>query len=407
MIEDMLSEEQARKHDWKVICSWCRNEGQQSIMGGDVTKTSVQQLAECGQSVWLDYISRSLIDTGVLKQFIDAGVLGLTSNPSIFNKAISKSDDYDHYIKELKQQGKSTFEIYDAITVRDIQDAADLFLPVYRATSASDGYVSLEIDPRLAHDAEPTITEGKRLSAKVKRPNLMLKVPATKVGYTAIPVLLAQGINVNVTLIFSRGQYIDAAEAYLQGLERLRDNGGDVSGVRSVASVFVSRVDTLVDKLIDSRFKNGPNQRIADIKGRAAVANAALIFDKYQEIFTGERFRRLAEQGAGVQRLLWGSTSTKNPAYSDTKYVTELIGENTINTIPQGTLEAFLDHGEARRSLPGDRPQAKDILAGLQQAGIDIDDICGQLLDEGVTAFQQAFESLLQAIEEKAEKLRK
>jgi transaldolase/transaldolase/glucose-6-phosphate isomerase len=372
-----------------------------------VAKTTVQQLAECGQSVWLDYISRSLIDTGILKQFIDAGVAGLTSNPSIFDNAVSKSDDYDDFIGDLKQQGKSTFDTYDEITVRDIQDAADLFLPVYRATRASDGCVSLEIDPRLAHDIEPTIAEGKRLFENVKRPNLMLKVPATKAGYTAIPALLAQGINVNVTLIFSRGQYIDAAEAYLQGLERLLENGGDVSTVRSVASVFVSRVDTLVDKLIDSRVKNGPNQRITDIKGRAAVANATLIFDQYQETFSGERFRHLAKEGAGVQRLLWGSTSTKNPAYSDIKYVTELIGENTINTIPQVTLEAFLDHGKARKSLPGDRAQAEETLARLQQSGIDIDEVCRKLLDDGVAAFQRAFDSLLEAIAGKAQKLGK
>lgn len=367
-----------------------------------MAKTTVQQLAECGQSVWLDYISRSLIDTGRLKKFLDTGVSGLTSNPSIFDKAVSKSDDYDQYIKELKQQNMDTIEIYDEITVRDIQDAADLFLPIYRATRASDGYVSLEIDPRLAHDVEPTIAEGKRLFEKVKRPNLMLKVPATEAGYEAIPALLAEGINVNVTLIFSRGQYASTTDAYLKGLERLSDDVGDLSSVRSVASVFVSRVDTLVDQLINTRIENGADQRLADVKGRAAVANAALIFDQYQETFSGERFRRLAQKGGGVQRLLWGSTSTKDPAYSDTKYVSELIGENTINTIPQVTLEAFLDHGKVRKSLPGDRPQAKDILARLQQAGIDIDDVCRQLLDDGVAAFQRAFDSLLQAIEQKA-----
>ena len=370
-----------------------------------MSKTTVQQLADCGQSVWLDYISRSLIDTGVLKQFIDAGVSGLTSNPSIFDKAVSKSDDYDAYIRVLKQKEMNTLEMYDEITVRDIQDAADLFLPVYRSTSASDGYVSLEIDPRLAHDVASTVAEGKRLFKKVERPNLMLKVPATEAGFPAITSLLAQGINVNVTLIFSRGQYADTADAYLRGLEMLSDNREDLSGVRSVASVFVSRVDTLVDKLIDSRLKNSTDQRLAEIKGQAAVANAALIFDEYQKTFAGERFQRLAEKGAGVQRLLWGSTSTKNPAYSDTKYVTELIGENTINTIPQVTLEAFLDHGVAKRSLPGDRAQVEGIITRLQQAGIDIDDVCRQLLDDGVVAFQKSYQSLLKAIELKASAL--
>lgn len=379
------------------------------IVGGRVAKTSVQQLAEYGQSVWLDYISRALIHTGRLKNLIDDGVCGLTSNPSIFDKAVSKSNDYDLYMQALKENHKTTFEIYDNITVRDVQDAADLFLPVYEETEGLDGYVSLEINPKLAHDVEATIAEGRRLYEKVNRANIMFKVPSTEAGFPAITALLANGINVNVTLIFSRQQYISTTEAYLHGLERLLESGGDLRTVRAVASVFVSRVDTLVDNLIDTKLQSESNgahtKQLEELKGMAAVANSAIIYDKYTETFTGERFKSLAEKGGNVQRLLWGSTSTKNPVYSDIKYVTELIGKNTVNTIPQATLEAFLDHGAVKEALPGDLAQAQKRIGRLQELGIDINEVCKRLLDDGVVAFQKAFDSLLAAIEKKTSML--
>jgi transaldolase len=382
-----------------------------SMVGGSVAKTSVQQLSEYGQSVWLDYISRSLIDTGRLKNLIDDGVCGLTSNPSIFDKAVSSSKDYDHYIQALKENHKTTFEIYDDITVRDVQDAADLFLPVYKETEGLDGYVSLEINPKLAHDVEPTITEGRRLYEKVNRTNIMFKVPSTEAGFPAITALLANGINVNVTLIFSLQQYVSTSEAYLHGLEKLLESGGDLHTVRSVASVFVSRVDTLVDQMIDKRLEaeadNAQRQELEKLKGMAAVANSAIIYDKYVATLSCDRFRHLAEKGANIQRLLWGSTSTKNPAYSDIKYVTELIGKDTVNTIPQATLEAFLDHGTAKEALPGDLSKALEKIGRLRQIGIDINEVCRKLLEDGVVAFQRSFDSLLQAIQEKARKLSK
>jgi transaldolase len=359
----------------------------------------------------LDYISRSLIHTGKLKALIDDGVSGLTSNPSIFNKAVSKSNDYDPYIKSLKDKQKSTFEIYDDITVRDVQDAADLFLPVYERTNGFDGYVSLEINPKLAYEVEPTIAEGRRLHEKVNRKNIMFKVPATKAGFLAITALLADGINVNVTLIFSRQQYADTADAYFQGLEKLSAIGRDLQTVRSVASVFVSRVDTLVDgtidKILETEADSAKRREIQGFKGVAAIANAMLVYGDYIASFSGERFKQLSGKGANIQRLLWGSTSTKNPAYSDLKYVTELIGKNTINTIPQATLEAFLDHGIIDESLPGDVNQAQAALHRLREYGIGIDEVCEKLLDDGVVAFQQAFEALLEAIKAKALELSK
>lgn len=374
-------------------------------------KTNIQQLNEFGQSVWLDYISRSLIDSGKLKSLIGQGVRGLTSNPTIFDKAVSKSNDYDQYIKAFKDKRKTTFEIYDDITVKDIQDAADAFGEIYEATDGNDGYVSLEINPMLAHDREKTIAEGKRLYAKVKRANVMFKVPSTDAGFSAVTALLAEGINVNVTLIFSLQQYVKTADAYLKGIGKLLQRGGTARRVRSVASVFVSRVDTLTDDIIGAKLPtlsdDAQKVQLAKLKGRAAIANAALIYSKYLEIFSGETYNNVQRESGSIQRVLWGSTSTKNPAYDDIKYVTELIGKNTVNTVPEKTLEAFLDHGRIEEALPGDIRQAQDIIKELGQFGIDIDDVCNKLLEDGVAAFQESFVSLLRAIEEKAAKLGK
>ncbi len=374
-----------------------------------MAKTTVQQLGDFGQSVWIDHISRSLLNSGKLKELIDRGVRGLTSNPTIFDRAISGSSDYDQLIRVLRAKHASTFDIYDEITIKDIQDAADLFRPIYEETDGLDGYVSLEIDPRLADDTEGTIAEGMRLHEKVARPNLMLKVPATDEGYGAISMLLEHGMNVNATLIFSVQQYVNTAVAYMKGIENLHARGGKVEQVHSVASVFVSRVDTLIDTIIDgglNEMSNGAKRKeLTRLKGMAAVANSVIIYDNYSQMFSDTRFETLRRQGGNVQRVLWGSTSTKNPAYSDIKYVTELIGKGTVNTIPEKTLEAYLEHGEVKEALPGDLEQARAIIQTFADHGIDIDEICGRLLEDGVTAFQNSFSSLLKAIEVKVAKL--
>jgi transaldolase len=364
-----------------------------------VSKTTIEQLGEFGQSIWFDYISRSLITSGRLKELIDMGVTGMTSNPTIFDQAINSGSDYDVQIRELKKAGKSVFEIYDAITIKDIQAAADIFRPIYERSKGLDGYVSLEINPQLAYQTRETIEEGKRLAKKVTRPNVMFKVPATEAGYEAITTLLAEGINVNVTLIFSLEQYQKTAASYLAGIKKLLKNKGTARQVRSVASVFVSRIDTTVDALLD---KLPENKGTASLKGKAATANANLIYCAYARIFASDEFKALEKQGATIQRVLWGSTGTKNPAYSDIKYVAELIGKDTVNTVPEKTLEAFLDHGVVKETCTADADEAHKVIDTLQKLGIDIDDICAQLLTDGVVAFEKSFLSLLAAIEKKA-----
>jgi len=358
-------------------------------------KTSIQELNTFGQSVWLDNINRSMLRTGKLKQMIELGLCGMTSNPTIFDKALSSGADYDEKILELCSEGKSTFEIYDDLTIRDVQDAADIFLPVYKESNGLDGYVSLEINPRLAYKTEETIKEAKRLYQKVNRPNVMFKVPVTSQGFPAIEELVALGININSTLIFSLEQYINTANAYIRGIKRILDNKGDVSRVRSVASVFVSRIDTSVDNLLE---KKAP---IMPLEGKAARSNSGLIYKKYLEIFSSDEFKQLRDKGAHLQRVLWGSTSTKNPAYSDIKYVSELIAKNTVNTMPEQTFNAFLDHGKVEEALTSDASEAQKIISALKNLGIDINDVCARLLEEGVVAFEKSFDSLLNSIEKK------
>jgi transaldolase len=363
-------------------------------------KTTIEQLKKMGQSVWLDYISRSLIATGRLKELIGLGLTGMTSNPTIFDKAINAGDEYDAHIGQLHAMGKSLFEIYDEVTVRDIQDAADIYRPIYDETEGQDGYVSLEINPHLAYKTKETIEEGKRLAQKVDRPNVMFKVPATDDGYEAISALLAAGINVNVTLIFSLEQYQKTAAAYLEGVTRLLHNQGDVRAVRSVASVFVSRIDTAVDKLLDQL--QGQDEA-ASLRGKAAIAYANLIYREFTEICSGDEFRDLKKQGAPVQRVLWGSTGTKDPAYSDIKYMAELIAKDTVNTVPEKTLQAFLDHGTVQETLTADADRAQGIIDSLHGLGIAINAVCAKLLEDGVIAFEQSFDSLLNAIEKKTQ----
>lgn len=367
--------------------------------------SAIQQLNEFSQSVWLDDIGRSMIETGKLKEMIDLGLRGMTSNPTIFDKAISSGTDYDEKIIELCNEGKSTFEIYDDLTVRDVQDAADIFLSVYKQTNGLDGYVSLEINPKLAYKTEETIEEGRRLYKKVNRPNVMFKVPSTLQGFKAIEELITLGINVNVTLIFSLEQYINTANAYIRGIKRLLQNKGHAKRVCSVASVFVSRIDTYVDNLLDGLLTKEKSEErknlILSLKGKAAVANSHLIYKEYSQIFSLDEFRQLQEKGVFVQRLLWGSTSTKNPNYSDIKYVTELMGKNTVNTMPLATFNAFLDHGRVKTTLTPDASDSQKIILTLRELGIDINEVCNQLLRDGVLAFEKSFDSLWSSIEKK------
>jgi transaldolase/glucose-6-phosphate isomerase len=360
--------------------------------------TKLHQLAELGQSVWLDYIRRSFIKSGELQAFIDKGLRGLTSNPSIFEKAITGSTDYDHDIRLLIDQGKSDEQIYEALVLEDIRRTADLLRPVYDRTDGFDGYVSLEANPKLAHDTAGTIDEVHRLFKALDCPNVMIKVPATPAGMPAIETLISEGINVNVTLIFSLDQYEAVVEAYIKGLEKLADSGGDVSRVASVASFFVSRVDTKVDQALEEIGES-------DLQGQIAIANAKMAYAYYNKVFSGSRWKRLASENVRPQRVLWGSTSTKNPEYPDTYYVDNLVGANTVNTVPPATLQAFLDHGTVTLTLPTGLDEAEAQLACLADLGVDLDALTQQLLEEGVTAFADSYNGLIAGIAKKRRRL--
>jgi transaldolase/glucose-6-phosphate isomerase len=360
--------------------------------------TIIDELAQIGQSIWYDNIRRALIDSGELQALITAGVRGVTSNPSIFEKAIAGSADYDQAIQALVSEGKSITAIYETLVLEDIQRAADLLRPIYDRTNGLDGYISLEVSPTLAHETEKTITEARRLFAALDRPNVMIKVPATPAGIPAIETLIAEGININVTLIFSLNQYEAVAQAYLVGLEKLAANGGDVARVSSVASFFVSRVDSAVDHTLEAMGET----RLA---GQIAIANAKAAYGRFHEIFAGEGWEKLAARGARVQRPLWASTSAKNPAYSDTIYVDQLIGRDTVNTVPPATLAAFRDHGRVAATLETGLDDARMKLAKLKDLGVDLDAITQKLLDDGVAAFAKSFEALMASIAEKQDKL--
>jgi transaldolase/glucose-6-phosphate isomerase len=366
--------------------------------------TKLQDLTRLGQSIWLDYIRRSLITSGELGALIDKGVRGVTSNPTIFEKAIVGSSDYDRELQELVNEGKSVDEIYEALALDDIVRAADVMRSVYEQTNGADGYVSLEVSPTLAHDTEGTVAEARRLFAALDRPNILIKVPATSAGIPAIETLIGEGINVNVTLIFSLAQYEAVAQAYLAGLEKLDASGGDVSKVASVASFFVSRVDTAVDRQLDELIRSGSGN-LQSLQGKIAIANAKAAYARFRQLFSGERWEKLAAQGARVQRPLWASTGTKNPLYPDTLYVDSLIGPDTVNTVPPATLRAFLDHGTVAPTLEAGLAEARAHLARLAELGVDLDAITQKLQDDGVDAFAKSFETLMAGIAEKREKL--
>lgn len=360
--------------------------------------SAIKDLNRLGQSVWLDFIRRSLIDSGELEALIVRGVSGITSNPTIFEKAIAGSADYDEALRELAEEGKTNDEIYLALALDDIRRAADLLRPVWERSAGADGYVSLEANPKLAYDTAGTIAEARMLFKALGRPNVMIKVPATPEGIPAIEALIGEGVNVNVTLIFSLAHYEAVVRAYLAGLEKLAARGGDPARVASVASFFVSRIDTAVDRRLETLGNRA-------LQGKAAIACAKIAYERFRAICGSKRWEKLAAGGARVQRLLWGSTGTKNPRYPDTLYVDELIGPDTVNTMPRPTVIAFLDHGTVARTIDTGMQEAAETMAALAAAGIDFQAVTDQLEEEGIAAFIKSFESLLSGVASKRAEL--
>jgi transaldolase/glucose-6-phosphate isomerase len=364
----------------------------------------LNELLNYGQSMWLDYIRRDLFTTGKLKHMIaEDGLRGMTSNPSIFEKAIGESSLYDDMLKALASRADlDTTARFEQIAIRDIQDAADSLRPVYDSSKFRDGYVSLEVSPYLARKTKETIDEARRLWKTVNRPNVMIKVPGTAEGIPAIRQLIGEGININVTLLFAQEVYEKVADAYIAGLEDLAARGGNVRSEAGVASFFISRIDTLVDSMINERLKAGTDAGqqvlLRSLLGKVAIANGKLTYQRYQRIFSGSRWEALAAKGAQTQRVLWASTSTKNPNYRDVIYVEELIGRDTVNTMPPATIDAFRDHGRLRNSLTEDVAGAQKTMDDLAKAGISIKEVTDKLTDDGVKLFADAFDKLLAAV---------
>jgi transaldolase / glucose-6-phosphate isomerase len=363
------------------------------------------QLQTFGQSIWLDYIRRDLLKDGELQRLItEDGLRGMTSNPSIFEKAITGSTLYQDFLDSLA--GRTDLDAkgrYELLAIRDIQDAADLLAPVYKSTKKRDGYVSLEVSPYLANDTDGSINEARRLWKSVGRENVMIKIPGTTAGIPAIRKVLSEGINVNVTLLFAQPVYEEVAAAFIDGIEKFGAGGGDVSKMASVASFFISRIDTLVDSLVEGKLKTETDAarkaRLQSILGKVAIANGKLTYEAYQRIFSTPRWKALAAKGAQTQRVLWASTSTKNKNYSDVLYVEELIGPDTVNTVPPATLDDFRDHGKPRQSLTEDVEGARKTMADLAEGGIVMKDVTDKLTADGVKLFSEAFDTLLAAVE--------
>jgi transaldolase len=362
-----------------------------------MTKTKLHKLTELGQSIWLDYIRRSLIQSGDLALYIQKGLRGMTSNPAIFEKAIAETDEYDGQIQSLALEGKTAQDIYEALAIDDIRSAADILRPVFDESEGADGFISLEVNPHLAHDRQATVKEALRLFEAVNKPNVMIKVPATAEGLLAIQELVTEGININVTLMFSMAQYDMVAEAYFSALEKRAAKAFDLHHIASVASFFVSRIDVKVDKMLD---EIGTPEAKA-LKGKIGIANAKMAYQHFKKTFQGKRWDFLSEKGARLQRVLYGSTSTKNPEYSDVMYVDGLIGKHTVNTIPPKTLEAFMDHGTVALTLDRDVDEARKQLDQLEKVGINLDDVTRELLDEGVEKFVKPYDNLIETIAQK------
>jgi transaldolase/glucose-6-phosphate isomerase len=370
------------------------------------TKTNpLKDLLKFGQSVWLDYIRRDLLTSGELKRLIEEdGLRGMTSNPAIFEKAIAGGTLYDDLLNSLRSRTELDAKgRYEILAIRDIQDAADFLRPVYESSKRRDGYVSLEVSPYLARDTQATIEEARRLWQAVGRENVMIKIPGTAEGIPAFQQAIGEGINVNVTLLFAQDVYVRVAEAYISGLEQFGARGGDISRMASVASFFISRIDSAVDTLLDARLRASKNAReqeqLKSVLGKVAIANGKQTYQKYQAIFGTERWKALAARGGQTQRVLWASTSTKNPAYRDVLYVEEMIGADTVNTIPPATFDAFRDHGKARPSLTEDVASAQVTMETVDKLGISMKEVTDKLTDDGVRLFAEAFDKLLAAVE--------
>lgn len=368
------------------------------------TRNPLKELLNYGQSMWLDYIRRDLFSSGKLKKLIDDdGLRGMTSNPAIFEKAIADSSLYDDMLKSLASRSDlDTTAKFEQIAIRDIQDAADALRGVYDESNCRDGYVSLEVSPYLARKTQETIDEARRLWKTVKRDNVMIKVPGTAEGLPAIRQLIGEGLNINITLLFAQEVYEKVAEAYVAGLEEVAARGGNLKKIASVASFFISRIDTLIDSQLNEKLKAttdaGQQALLKSLLGKVAIANGKLTYQSYQHIFSGPRWQALAAKGAQTQRVLWASTSTKNPNYRDVIYVEELIGPDTVNTMPPATIDAFRDHGRLRNSLTEDVPGAAKVMQDLARAGISMKEVTDKLTDDGVKLFADAFDKLLAAV---------
>ncbi len=375
--------------------------------------TPIQEIENTyGQSIWMDNLSRDIIESGQLAKLIETrGILGITSNPAIFEKAIAGNQIYDPDIAAGIKAGKSVDEIYEDLIFTDIRNACDIFLPVYEKTNGLDGYVSVEVPPTIAKDTASTISEAQRYYSAIDRPNVMIKIPGTPEGLPAVEATIAAGINVNVTLLFSVESYIDTAWAYIRGLEKLAGAGGDVTKIASVASFFLSRIDTNIDNRLDAKIKSGVSQdtgaKLISLKGKVAIANAKIAYQKYKEIFGSERWQALAAKGARAQRLLWASTSTKNPEYSDVMYVDDLVGMDTVNTLPPKTIEACADHCDPANRIESNIEEAYQIIKSLSDddVAIAIDEVMSELLEEGIDKFIKPFESLMASLEAKIKQL--
>jgi transaldolase / glucose-6-phosphate isomerase len=365
----------------------------------------LKQLARFGQSIWLDYIRRSLMTSGELRRMVEEdGLGGMTSNPSIFEKAIEGGEEYADYLKQLRtDKSLDAKGVYERLAIRDIQDAADVLRPVYTSSKRRDGYVSLEVAPYLAHKTQDTIDEALRLWKTVDRPNVMIKIPGTPAGVPAIETALREGVNINVTLLFAQEMYEEVAWAYVRALEQRAAAGQDLAGMAGVASFFVSRIDTAVDALLDARLPQAADAQkklVESVRSKVAIANAKLAYERYQRIFSGPRWDALAAKGAQTQRVLWASTSTKNPKLRDVLYIEELIGKDTVNTIPPATYDAFKDHGRPRASLIEDVEGARRVMADLAATGISMEAVTADLVTAGVKQFEDAFAKLLAVVQQ-------
>ncbi|MCL2935506.1 MAG: transaldolase [Trichodesmium sp. St5_bin2_1] len=377
-----------------------------------MTTNYLLEIENLGQSIWMDNLSRNIIESGELKSMIaEKGIRGITSNPAIFEKAIAGNAIYDADIEAGISAGKSVIEIYESLVFKDIRDACDIFMPVYEQTGGLDGYISIEVPPTIAKDTESTVSEAIRYYTAISRENLMIKIPGTPEGLPAVSRVISEGINVNVTLLFSVESYINTAWAYIEGLEARAAKGEGINKIASVASFFLSRIDSNIDGIIDSKLKNIADEtvkaKLEAVKGKVAIANAKIAYQEYKKIIQGDRWKALSAKGAKVQRLLWASTSTKNPAYSDVMYVDELIGPNTVNTLPPQTIDACADHCHVDNRVETKIEAAKEVMENLKDSeiNINIDQVMDQLLAEGIDKFIKPFTSLINSLEEKVKKL--